>query len=74
MSRLDVDVNQPEFLPTETEVLRKLVDKHEQYQAQGRDLEARAMERAARIVWDTLKGDFDATQPPILVGLYEMTP
>lgn len=74
MTRLNVDIHQPEFLPIEVEVLRKLVDKHEQYQAQGRDLEARGMERAARIVWDTLKGDFDATQPSAWVTIEGATP
>lgn len=61
--RLDLPINEPEFLPVETQILATLLDKHEQYQAQGRDLEARAMARAAHIVWSGLNGTFGDTQP-----------
>ena len=63
MSRLEIEIAQPEFLPVEVEILHALIDKHEQYEAQGRDLEARGMARAVHIVWDKLKGTFDPTQP-----------
>ena len=69
MGRLDLDIHQPEFLPVEAEILCTLLDKHEQYKSQGRVLEAKAMERAIRIVWDTLKGNFDDTQPSEWVAL-----
>ena len=69
MSRLDLDIQQPEFLPVEARILCTLLDKHEQYTGQGRVLEAKAMERAIRIVWDTLKGNFDDTQPSEWVAL-----
>jgi hypothetical protein len=63
MSRLDIDINQPEFLPVEVAILHELIDKHEQYEAQGRDLEARSMHRAVTIVFKGLKGDFHDTEP-----------
>lgn len=63
MSRLEIDINQPEFLPVEIRILHELKDKHEQYEAQGRDLEARAMARAVTIMWRRLKGEFDDTEP-----------
>lgn len=63
MPRLDVSINEPEFLPIETEILCSLLDKHEQYEAQGRDLEAKGMARAVQIVWEKLKGSFDDTMP-----------
>lgn len=63
MSRIELSIDDPEFLPVETQILCALLDKHEQYEAQGRDLEARGMARAVHIVWNTLKGDFEATQP-----------
>ena len=63
MGRIDIDVNQPEFLPVEIMVLHNLLDKHEQYEAQGRDLEARGVYRAIEIIFRTLKGDFEHTQP-----------
>ena len=68
MSRLDIDINQPEFLPVEAHILCALLDKHEQYVQQGRPLEAKGMERAIRITWDTLKGNFDDTQPSAWVA------
>jgi hypothetical protein len=61
--RLDLPIDEPEFLPVETKILSDLLDKHEQYVAQGRDLEAKAMARAAHIVWSGLKGTFGDTQP-----------
>jgi hypothetical protein len=69
VSRLDIPINEPEFLPVEVAILHALLDKHEQYQAQGRDLEARGMARAAHIMWTILKGDFEATQPTNWSGL-----
>ena len=60
---MDLPIDEPEFLPVETAILCALLDKHEQYEAQGRDLEAKAMARAAHIVWTALKGDFDDTLP-----------
>jgi hypothetical protein len=63
MTRLDVSVHEPEFLPVEAQILCALLDKHEHYVLQGRLLEAKGVERAIRITWDTLKGNFDDTQP-----------
>jgi hypothetical protein len=62
VGRIDVDINQPEFLPVEVTVLHNLIEKHEQYLAQGRDLEARGVYRAVEIVFNTLKGTFDQPQ------------
>ena len=61
MSRLTIDINNPEFLPIEKTILLELVDTHERYEAQGRDFEARAMAKAARIVYRRLVGDFEDT-------------
>lgn len=63
LNRIDRSVDQPEFLPVEIRAMRLLADKHEQYQRQARDLEARAMHRAYGIVFRTLKGDFYDTEP-----------
>lgn len=63
MSRITIDINQPDFLPWEVRALLELVDKHEQYQAQGRDLEARGVERSIGIVYRCFRGDFIDTQP-----------
>jgi hypothetical protein len=63
VSRLNIEIDQPEFLPIEKQILCELLDKHEQYEGQGRDLEARAMARAATIVYRRLKGDFHDTSP-----------
>jgi hypothetical protein len=63
MSRLDIPLDEPEFLPVEVAILHALMEKHEQYIAQGRDLEARGMARAAHIAWSMLKGEFLDTQP-----------
>jgi hypothetical protein len=63
MSRIDLDIHQPEFLPVEVHALHELVNKHEQYLCQGRDLEARGMARAVGIVFRCFKGDFHDTQP-----------
>ena len=67
--RLDLPISEPEFLPVETQILATLIDKHEQYVCQGRDLEAKAMARAAHIVWSGLKGTFGDTQPSEWSGL-----
>lgn len=58
-----LDINQPEFLPIEVEALRQLLEKHEQYICQGRDLEARGVYRSIGIVYCCFKGDFQDTQP-----------
>jgi hypothetical protein len=63
MSRLEIPLDDPEFLMREKEMLCALLDKHEQYEAQGRDLEARGMARAAHIAWQILKGEFVDTRP-----------
>ena len=63
MTRIPLEINQPEFLPIEIMILHCLLDKHEQYEAQGRDLEARGVSTAIKIVYQTLKGDFDSTIP-----------
>ena len=63
MSRITTDIDQPEFLLVEKIALRKLKDKHEQYEGQGRDLEARGMHRAFYLVFNTLKGDYEDTKP-----------
>jgi hypothetical protein len=63
MCRLEIDIHQPEFLPVEIAVLHELLNKHEQYEAQGRGYEARAMARAVTIMFKGLKGDFHDTQP-----------
>jgi hypothetical protein len=63
MSRIDVDIHQPEFLPVEIHILGRLLDKHEQYQAQGRDLEARGVARSIGIVYEGLKGTDGDTEP-----------
>ena len=65
----EIDPNQPEFLPVEAAILHALLVKHDQYVSQKRTLEARAMQRAIQITWDTLKGDFDDTQPSEWVAL-----
>ena len=61
--RLPIDINQAEFLPVEKHLLGMLLDKHEQYLAQGRDLEAKGVERAVHIVWNGLKGEYVDTRP-----------
>lgn len=63
MPRLELDINQPEFLPEQIMALHDLMDKHEQYQGEGRDLEARGVERSIGIVYRRFKGDFSDTQP-----------
>jgi len=60
---LDLPIDQPEFLPVEVAILHALIEKHEQYLSQGRDLEAKGVARSAHIVWTMLKGDFVDTQP-----------
>lgn len=62
LSRIETDVDQPEFLLVEKIALRKLKDKHEQYEAQGRDLEATAMRKSFFMVFNTLKGDYVDTE------------
>ena len=61
MSRLTLDINHSEFLPVEKQILLELIDTHERYEAQGRDFEAMAMAKAARIVYRRLVGDFEDT-------------
>jgi len=61
MTRINIDINQPEFLPVEKQILLELIDTHERYEAQGRDFEARAMAKATRIVYRRLMGDFEDT-------------
>ena len=63
MSRLELDIDQPEFLPIEIQILSALLDKHEQYLCQGRDLEARGVHRSITIIWESLKTGFCDTQP-----------
>ena len=60
---MPLDIHQPEFLPVEIEALRELLEKYEQYIAQGRDLEARGVARCVGIVYRCFKGDFQDTQP-----------
>jgi len=67
--RLNLKIDEPEFLPVETQILANLLDKHEQYIAQGRDLEAKGVERSAYIVWAGLEGAFGDTQPSEWSGL-----
>jgi hypothetical protein len=62
MSRINLDINQDEFLPVEKQILMELIDTHERYEAQGRDFEARAMAKATRIVYRRLLGDFEDTE------------
>jgi hypothetical protein len=61
VSRLKILYKDPEFLPVEIQIMKELIDKHEQYECQGRDLEARAMARAVTIMYRRLKGDFEDT-------------
>ena len=63
VSRLTIDIDQPEFLPVEKGILLELIDTHERYECQGRTFEANSMAKAARIVFRRLKGDFEDTQP-----------
>jgi hypothetical protein len=60
---LHLNIKQPEFTQREIAVLDALQKKYVQYRAQGRDLEARGMGRAAHLAWAVMKGDFTATQP-----------
>lgn len=69
MSRLEISINQPEFLPVEIQILGALIDKHEQYTCQGRDLEARGVHRCITIMWETLKTGFCDTQPTMRADL-----
>ena len=63
MNRLELDIAQPEFLPVQIMALHDLLLKHEQYQCEGRDLEARGVERSIGIVYRRFKGEFTDTQP-----------
>lgn len=63
MPRIEIDINQPEFLQVEKQALKELIDKHEQYARQGRFYEAKAMYRAVSILYRALKGDFHDTEP-----------
>jgi N-methylhydantoinase B/oxoprolinase/acetone carboxylase alpha subunit len=63
MSRISYDLNQPEFTDEVRAVLRSMIDKHEQYERQGRMHEANAMAKAFRITKRAYKADFEDTEP-----------
>ena len=61
-SLISVDPFDSQFLPVESHALLRLISKHDQYIAQGRLIEARAMERAIGIVYACFKSDYQDTQ------------
>jgi hypothetical protein len=63
MDSLHINIEQPDFTHRDKAVLTALQEKYVQYRAQGRDLEAMGMGRAAHIAWAVMRGDFAATQP-----------
>jgi hypothetical protein len=63
MSLRRVDVHDPELIPVEAIALQRMLDKREQYVSQGRTREAHGAGSMISILWDTLKGEFQDTQP-----------
>jgi hypothetical protein len=55
---INIDPFDSRFLPVETHALLRLISKVEQYTAQGRHMEARAMERAVGIVHACFTSDY----------------
>jgi hypothetical protein len=62
---ISVDPFDSQFLPVESHALVRLIAKVDQYNAQGRFIEARAMERAVGIVYACFKSDYQDTQTGI---------
>ena len=63
MSRISYDLDQPEFSEKTRMGLRCMIDKHEQYERQGRMYEANAMAKAFRILTRAHNPDFEDTEP-----------
>jgi hypothetical protein len=63
MSRISYDLNKPEFSEEVRTALRNMIDKHEQYERQGRMHEANAMAKAFRIAKRAYLPDFEDTEP-----------
>lgn len=63
MSRIVYDLDQPEFTEPVRQGLKNMIDKHEQYERQGRVYEANAMAKAFRMIKRVHKPDFEDTEP-----------
>jgi hypothetical protein len=59
---ISIDPFESQFLPVESHALLRLITKHDQYVAQGRLIEARAMERAVEIVYACYKSEFQESK------------
>jgi hypothetical protein len=63
MDSLKLIFHERDFTLRDAAILKTLKEKYEQYRAQGRDLEALGMGRAAHLVLAAFRGDFQPTQP-----------
>lgn len=63
MSRISYDFSKSNLSDEVRNAMHNMIDKHEQYERQGRMYEANAMAKAFRILKRTHTPDFEDTEP-----------